>query len=49
MTTREQRSLENGYCPLCGFILAMDYDNHLFPCILKNMRAFWFKEKIADG
>lgn len=42
--TREQKSLKNGYCPLCGFFLEWNYDGHMFRCILKNMRAFWFRK-----
>lgn len=26
-------------CPLCAFVLPMDWDNHLFPCILRNVAA----------
>ena len=33
---------ERFFCPLCLFVLALDYDGHLLPCILRHATGIWF-------
>lgn len=39
---------EPSHCPLCGFLLMLDYDNHLVPCIVRHARLVWFKRDGRD-